>query len=116
MEIGFDVDLAGFALPFPQIEDFAEGGGIGSGEIGDSVEGGAAILGHGQVKSEESVAKKSAEGGDGGGHDVQVSLVAERSAEDGLTETNGSGAQFALDLQTMELERYFESGEEILAE
>lgn len=116
MEGGFDVDFAGLALPFPEVENITKGGGIGAGELGHGGQCGAAGFGHGHAEGDERVAEESAESGDRGGHNLQVSAMAERGGEDGLAKADGGGAEFAFDLEAMELERNFEWSEEILAE
>ena len=93
-----------------------KGGGVGVGELCSGGDGFAFVGGHCFPEGEDGVAKQGAERRERVGHQGEMGFFGERGGDDGLAEAQPVGAKFALDLETMEVERDFEVGEEVGAE
>jgi len=115
MQAGLDVEGFGVGLAFAEVEELVEGGGVGVGEFGGGGDGFAFCGGDFFAEGEHGVAEEGAEGGKGVGHQGEMGFFGERGGDDGLAETEPVGAEFALDLEAMEMEGDIEVGEEVRA-
>jgi len=93
-----------------------EGGGVGIREGGGGGDGFAFCGGDFFAEGEDGVTEERAESGEGIRHQREMSFLGERGGDDGLAEAEPVGAEFALDLEAVEVERDFEVGEEVGAE
>jgi len=87
--------------------------GVGVGETCGGGDGFAFVGGHFFAEGEDGVAEEGAESRERVGHQGEVGFFGEGGGDDGLAEAEPVGAEFALDLEAVEVERDFEVGEEV---
>jgi hypothetical protein len=116
MQAGLDFEGFSVGLAFAEIEELVEWGGVGGGEFGGGGDGFAFGGGDFFAEGEDGVAEEGAKSREGIRHQGEVGFFGERGGDDGLAEAKPVGAELALDLEAMEMERDFEIGEEVGAE
>jgi hypothetical protein len=113
---GFDGDGFGVEFGLAEVEELVEGGGVGVGEFCGGGDRFAFGGGDFFAEGEDGVTEQGAESREGVGHQGEVRFFVERGGDDGLAEAEPVGAELAFDLETVEMERDFEVGEEVGAE
>ena len=93
-----------------------EGGGVGVGQFRSGCDGIAFVGGHFFTEGEDGVPEEGAERRERVRHQGEMRFFGERRGNDRLTEAEPVGAEFALDLETVEMERDIEVGKKVGAE